>query len=89
MGYLAEGGVAYYNGSQWNDFDHSDGLAGPNVKGLAIDNQNNVWVATTTGVSKITPVASGVDIFNDIITIFPNPANDLFHIHGNYDNVNL
>ena len=87
VGYLAEGGVAFYNGSQWNDFDHSDGLAGPNVKGLAIDNQNNVWVATTTGVSKITPIASGVNIFNDIITIFPNPANDLFHIHGNYDNI--
>ena len=38
--------------SEWQDFHVSDGLAGPNVKGLVIDSEDNVWVATTTGVSK-------------------------------------
>ena len=53
VGYLAEGGVAYWNGSIWQDFDISDGLAGPNIKELAIDSDNNIWIATSTGVSNI------------------------------------
>ena len=31
VGYLAEGGVAFYNGSIWQDFDISDGVAILNV----------------------------------------------------------
>ena len=53
VGYLAEGGVACWNGEQWIDYDISDGLAGSNIKGLAIDLDDNVWVATTTGISKM------------------------------------
>ena len=53
VGYLAEGGIAMWDGSQWIDFDMSDGLAGPNVRGLAIDSEDNVWVATSTGTSKM------------------------------------
>ena len=53
VGYLSVGGIAYFNESQWISIGVSDGLAGPNVKGLAIDSQDNVWVATSTGVSKI------------------------------------
>ena len=49
VGYLAEGGIAYWDGNQWEDFHVSDGLAGPNVRGLAIDSEDNVWVATSTG----------------------------------------
>ena len=30
-----------------------------------------------------------MNIYNDIITIFPNPASELFHINGNYDNIYL
>ena len=61
VGYLAEGGIAFWNGSVWEDFDVSDGLAGPNVKGLAIDSEDNVWVATSTGVSKISAIASTIN----------------------------
>ena len=80
VGYLAEGGVAYWNGLQWTDFDHSDGLAGPNVKGLAIDSQNNVWVATTTGVSKIVPVPSISSDEEKSIKIFRIPAKSFINI---------
>ena len=83
VGYLAEGGVAYWNGSQWADFDHSDGIAGPNVKGLAIDSQNNVWVATTTGVSKIVPVPSAINILNSSVKIYPIPAKSYLNISSN------
>ena len=66
VGYLAEGGVAYWNGSQWTDYDHTDGIAGQNIKGLAIDSQNNVWIATSTGVSKISVISNLIsDSFYD------------------------
>ena len=61
VGYLAVGGIAYYNGSQWVSIGVVDGLAGPNVKGLAIDSQDNVWVATSTGISKISAMSSSID----------------------------
>jgi len=81
VGYLAEGGVAYLSGSQWEDFDVSDGLAGPNIKGLTIDSQDNVWVATSTGVSKISAIPSAV-ITAEIsaFNLFPNPSNDMLYL---------
>ena len=81
VGYLAEGGVAFWNDSQWTDYDHNDGIAGPNVKGLDIDSQNNVWVATTTGVSKISAILSSTTEKElDIINVYPNPASTILNI---------
>ena len=75
VGYLAEGGIAYWDGSQWEDFHVSDGLAGPNVRGLAIDSEDNVWVATSTGVSKISsPPSSSSNIFHSTTEVYPNPT---------------
>ncbi len=87
VGYLAEGAVAYWDGSVWQDLDISDGLAGPNVKGLAIDLQDNIWVATTTGVSKISAILSSVNQSKiSSIAIFPNPASDVMYLNnGNKD----
>ena len=81
VGYLAEGGVAYWDGSQWEDFHVSDGLVGPNVRGLTIDSQHTVWVATSTGVSKISAIPSAV-VAAEIATfnLFPNPSNDKIYI---------
>ena len=88
VGYLGEGGIAYWNGSQWEDFHVSDGLAGPNVKGLAIDSEDNVWVATSTGVSKISAIPS---IVNEPqisgIRIFPNPASDVIYLSNSDKNI--
>ena len=81
VGYLAVGGVAMWDGNQWIDFDVTDGLAGPNVKGLAIDSQDNIWVATSTGVSKISAIPSAVSaIKNNGFDLFPNPSNDKIYI---------
>ena len=81
VGYLAEGGVAMWNGSQWIDFDVSDGLVGPNVRGLSIDSEDNVWVATSTGVSKISSIPSflsNVSLPN--IEVFPNPSSGIITV---------
>ena len=89
VGYLAEGGIAFWNGSVWEDFDVSDGLAGPNVKGLAIDSEDNVWVATSTGVSKISDIASTINEAKKIdITIFPNPSNDVVYLSNEVGIIN-
>ena len=83
VGYLAEGGVAYWDGNQWEDFHVSDGLVGPNVRGLVIDSDNNVWVATSTGVSKISAIASAL-VAAEIATfnLFPNPINDVLYLNN-------
>ncbi len=89
VGYLAEGGVAMWDGSQWIDFDVSDGLAGPNVKGLAIDSQDNVWVATSTGVSKISAIPSVIsNISKPIIDLYPNPTLGKVYINTLYEKIN-
>ena len=81
VGYLAVGGVAMWDGNQWIDFDVTDGLVGPNVKGLAIDSQDNIWVATSTGVSKISAIPSAVSaIKNNGFDLFPNASNDKIYI---------
>jgi ligand-binding sensor domain-containing protein len=81
VGYLAEGGVAMWDGNQWEDFHVSDGLVGPNVRGLAIDSEDNVWVATSTGVSKISSIPSSlnsVSISN--VEVFPNPSSGIITV---------
>ena len=81
VGYLAEGGIAYWDGNQWEDFHVSDGLVGPNVRGLSIDSEDNVWVATSTGVSKISSIPSSlnsVSISN--VEVFPNPSSGIITV---------
>ena len=81
---VTEGGVSAYNGTEWTQFDVSDGLVGPVVRQLAIDSQDNVWVATSTGISKISDVdlggGSGTGILNggeiNTLSLYPNPATD-------------
>ena len=73
-----EGGVAYFDGVDWQDFDISDGLIGPNIRGIAIDIYNNAWVATSTGISKISlPISSTNNLFINPFVIF------LIHQLGN------
>ena len=92
VGYLAEGGIAYWDGNQWEDFHVSDGLAGPNVRGLAIDSEDNVWVATSTGVSKISSIPSSlnsVSIAN--VEVFPNPSSGIITVSSdeNFKNIEV
>ena len=88
VGYLAEGGVAYWDGNQWEDFHVSDGLVGPNVRGLTIDSQHTVWVATSTGVSSIMfPAISVISTEKSTFNLFPNPSNDLLYLNNGTQNI--
>jgi ligand-binding sensor domain-containing protein len=76
VGYLGVGGVAMWDGNYWIDYDESDGLVGPNIRGLEIDSYDNVWVATGTGVSKIGNQTSEIsDIEESRVSVYPNPCN--------------
>lgn len=81
---VTEGGVCAYNGSTWFEFDESDGMAGPVVNGLDIDENNDVWVVTSTGVTKISDHTLGLDQNNSSetsnISFYPNPANSIINI---------
>lgn len=86
------GGVAAYNGANWFQFDESDGLAGPVVRQLAIDSQDNVWVATSSGVSKISDVNIGTainEVENVPLNIYPNPATDRVFINTDVEFVDV
>jgi len=88
VGYLAEGGVAYWDGSKWEDFHVSDGLVGPNVRGLTIDSQHTVWVATSTGVSSIMfPAISVIATEKSTFNLFPNPSNDVLYLNNGTQNI--
>ena len=74
--YLLDGGVAMYNGYSWVDFNMNDGLIGPVITDLVIDNQDQVWITTSSGISKITDVPVTVNNLEDNdVTIYPNPSN--------------
>jgi ligand-binding sensor domain-containing protein len=88
VGYLAEGGVAVYNGSQWQDFDVTDGLVGPNIRGIVTDNNGNAWVATSSGISKISLNTNSTSLLEDIkIDIYPNPSKGKFYISIDDNNI--
>ena len=63
-------------------FEESDGLAGPAVTQLAIDSENNIWVATSTGVTEISNVPVGIEEpqAGMEMSIFPNPTSDVLNI---------
>lgn len=79
---VTEGGVCAYNGNQWVEYHVADGLVGPVVRALAIDGNDDVWVATSTGVSKIHDETLDVTEQAEEIQfeIYPNPANDNINI---------
>jgi ligand-binding sensor domain-containing protein len=74
---VTEGGVSTFDGiDTWTQYEQMDGLAGPVVRQLALTSNDDVWVATSTGVTKISEIpASTFDAeIADNIQIFPNPA---------------
>ena len=70
------GGVAAWNGDSWTGFTYAEELVGPVVRALAVDTNDAIWVATSTGVTKISePVLSVSNVSaNSEMSVYPNPA---------------
>jgi ligand-binding sensor domain-containing protein len=88
---VTEGGVSSYSGFQWSDLDVNDGLVGPVVRNLAIDKNDNVWVATSTGLSHILSNSTSTEgtAFAQMYSIYPNPASDFIIIDSDMSWKNL
>jgi ligand-binding sensor domain-containing protein len=89
---VTEGGVAMYNGNTWTGYDVSDGLIGPVVRGLAIDSQDFVWVATSTGVSKISNIPGNVNVLEkNSYNVYPNPTSGelTLDLDNTFDNITI
>jgi hypothetical protein len=79
---VTEGGVCVHNGSFWTQYEVADGLAGPVVRRMVIDANDDVWVATSTGVSKISsiPFSISEEVTNAGFVAYPNPATDVLTV---------
>jgi ligand-binding sensor domain-containing protein len=70
--WLGGEGVSFYDGSTWTNFTTDDGLAGSAVRAIAADDQNRIWIGTTTGLS----IWTGSEFFN-LTTANGLPSDDI------------
>ena len=79
---VTEGGVCAYDGNAWGQYETADGLAGPNVRRLAIDASDDVWVTTSTGLTRISGFQIGIaENVNDAgFALYPNPVVDRLNV---------
>lgn len=75
---VTEGGVSMYDGTIWNQWETSDGLAGPNVTRMAMDEDGSLWIATSTGLSRMSGINIGIAEQQQApaFALFPNPASN-------------
>lgn len=77
------GGVSYYSNGAWGQIEPADGLAGPNVRRLAVDGEGDVWVTTSTGVSEIAGISIGMaERTVGTFALYPNPASTFVELVG-------
>lgn len=75
------GGVSVYDGTNWTQFEKSDGLAGPNVRRMTISAADVVWVTTSTGLTRISDVNIGMAEREEAsFRLYPNPASSTIDI---------
>ena len=75
--YLLEGAVSKFNGSSWSSIGTKEGLIHPQVIRLAVDDEDNIWIATGNGLSRLTDDGSFIENKGEItFSFYPNPAID-------------
>ena len=79
---VTEGGVSTYDGNSWTQYETVDGLAGPNVRRLAVDANDDVWVTTSTGLTRISEVQNAIAELDrgPAFSLYPNPATSELNI---------
>jgi ligand-binding sensor domain-containing protein len=75
--YNMDGGISKFDGTTWISYSVAQGLADKQVIRLAVDKNNDIWIATGNGVSKLNHT-SAIDKTENNATIiaYPNPAKD-------------
>lgn len=79
--YLFDGAITKFEGSSWVSYSVPEGLVDVQVKRLAIDQDDNVWITTGNGVSKL-EMTTNINSINSqsSISIYPNPASEVLNI---------
>lgn len=82
--YLFDGAITKFDGVNWFSYAVPQGLVDYQVKKLAIDQQDNIWITTGMGVSKFQDV-TGIDNVEShlSISVYPNPASHFLTINLN------
>lgn len=87
--YLNEGAVNKFDGTDWVYFEVDqdqtiDSLISIVIRRLAIDSEDNIWVATGNGLSKISGANAGIteNYLSADFRMYPNPANDHICIYA-------
>ncbi|MEI6899859.1 MAG: T9SS type A sorting domain-containing protein, partial [Bacteroidota bacterium] len=81
--YLQDGGITKYSGTSFESNSVWAGLVNVMVKRLAIDQQDNIWIATGSGVSKMKDKGLGINNLDrqQEFSIGPNPAQGYFIVN--------
>lgn len=72
---VTEGGISVYANNDWLQFEEGDGLAGPNVRRIAMDADGDIWVTTSTGLTRISNISIGIrERSTSTFELFPSPV---------------
>jgi len=75
------GGVAKFDGTAWTDYDGSEGIVGPTIRSVTVDEKDNIWVTTSSGVTRIAFGSASIDrVAQSSFVAYPNPAENKLHI---------
>jgi ligand-binding sensor domain-containing protein len=74
--YLVDGGMSWYNGGSWVSYNTANGMPDPQIIKTAIDYDDNIWVATGAGITKISDYTHATLLSSIAKSMFyPNPTN--------------
>jgi len=77
--YNNEGGISFFDGTNWHFYTIADGLVDMQIKRMALDQSGVVWIATGNGVSKLSIHVGIEELALKNCEVFPNPTqNKLF-----------
>jgi ligand-binding sensor domain-containing protein len=79
--YTMDVGISKKDNAGWTTYTVANGLINAQLKRMAVDQSDNVWIATSAGVSKFTEASSGIAQKSAFpVSIYPNPAATEIHL---------
>ncbi|MDB4160985.1 T9SS type A sorting domain-containing protein [Bacteroidia bacterium] len=76
------GGVAKFDGNAWTDYDEEEGVVGPTIRAITVDEKDNIWVTTSSGISRIAFGTASLDrLVPKNVSVYPNPAENELHVN--------
>jgi ligand-binding sensor domain-containing protein len=82
-GALIKGGITLYHGNYWKTFSTNEGLGNEQVIRIAVDQNDDIWIATGNGLSKFHYDNVGISENNNdpLFDVYPNPVQDYLNIN--------